>query len=316
MKKLIVLMALAWLMIPLVAHAQGQVGDTGTELLAAAASGNVDRVRQLLDRGANVEVKNAIGATPLMWAAMNGRSEVVELLLERGANVNAATTTGVTGLSAAVSRGHSDVVRMLLERGADVTARDDKGRTPLSIAQAHGYTQIVELLQSQGVQAKGPEVQQYTQKPREVVPPSVDIRPPEGPMGVVTSVDQPENCLRIRSGPGVRYEKIGCANRGETLRLTGRVENGWAQLWEPVQGWVSGAQIRAEGLFPPTQATSGYRGARPEYYYRSDTDAALDRAEREADRTIRRLRSEYPDYGLFFGPRGVIVGPYGIGVVP
>lgn len=316
MKKLIALVALAWFLMPVVAAAQSQTGDPGSELLAAAAAGNVDRVGELLDRGVNVEVTNAVGATPLMWAALNGRSEVVELLLGRGANVNARTKAGVTALGAAVSEGHADVVKILLARGADSTDRDGKGRTALDIAQARGYRQIVELLESRGGQARAPEAQKSMRSPIETSRQPMDTGPPEGPMALVTGVDQPENCLRVRSGPGVRYEKIGCANRGESLALTGMVENGWAQLREPVQGWVSGSQIRAEGLFPASQAASGNRGPSEGYGYPSETDLALDRAERNAERDIRRLRSEYPDYGPVFVPRGIIVGPYGIGIKP
>lgn|GEM_PF-1169881 len=68
--------------------------------------------------------------------------------------------------------------------------------------------------------------------------------------GVVISVDRPENCLRIRRGPSVAYEIIGCAGFGERLRLTGvfSSDNRWAQLDN--NGWVLLSQIRTD-LKPP-----------------------------------------------------------------
>jgi hypothetical protein len=61
---------------------------------------------------------------------------------------------------------------------------------------------------------------------------------------VVVSVDKPEMCLRIRSGPGTFYKPVGCAQKGDRLRLTGLgSENNWAEIDRPVNGWVSLPQI-------------------------------------------------------------------------
>jgi uncharacterized protein YraI len=71
----------------------------------------------------------------------------------------------------------------------------------------------------------------------------------QGGMGTVVRVDQPDNCLRIRSGPGNSYDVIGCAPMGAQLNLTGAwTSNEWAQL--AGKGWVYGPQI-ATDLRPP-----------------------------------------------------------------
>jgi len=44
---------------------------------------------------------------------------------------------------------------------------------------------------------------------------------PVGGVATVVGVDQPDNCLRIRSGPGGSYEVIGCAGMGQQLNITG-----------------------------------------------------------------------------------------------
>src|SRR5215468_4698477 len=72
---------------------------SATPLMHAAAFGSLEAVRLLLDKGADVNAKNAAGATALMWAATDlGK---VRLLVERGANVNAASNLGHTALELA-----------------------------------------------------------------------------------------------------------------------------------------------------------------------------------------------------------------------
>ena len=80
---------------------------------------------------------------------------------------------------------------------------------------------------------------------------------PVGGVATVIGVDQPENCLRIWSGPGVSYDVIGCANMGQELNITGVwTSNGWAQLAD--NGWVYGSQIQTD-LSPPQTAFSETR---------------------------------------------------------
>jgi Bacterial SH3 domain len=77
---------------------------------------------------------------------------------------------------------------------------------------------------------------------------------PKGGIATVVGVDQPDNCLRIRSGPGSQYDVIGCANMGDQLKITGVwTSNDWAQLED--NGWVYGEQISTD-LRPPRTAYS------------------------------------------------------------
>jgi len=56
--------------------------------------------------------------TALMGASQEGHLKVVRQLCERGANVNAATTNGYTALIWASLKGHLEIVRELCARGA------------------------------------------------------------------------------------------------------------------------------------------------------------------------------------------------------
>ena len=89
-------------------------------------------------------------------------------------------------------------------------------------------------------------------KSRPTNPPHPEL---QGGVGTVVRVDQPDNCLRIRSGPGSSYDVIGCAPMGAQLNLTGAwSSNEWAQL--AGKGWVYGPQIQTDLRPPPTAFTS------------------------------------------------------------
>ncbi len=73
---------------------------------------------------------------------------------------------------------------------------------------------------------------------------------------VVIGTDGPENCLRVRTGPGLTYPVVGCAGLGSAVRLTGvTANNNWVEISVPVGGWVYGPQveIRVATYIPPLE---------------------------------------------------------------
>lgn len=97
--------------------------DGGSQaLIAAAAAGDLTRVRGILERGADVNVQDADGTTALISACRNCDLEMVKLLLHFGADVN---------------------------------LEDNSSRTPLYIANAWGYPTISVLLKSHGAVESG-----------------------------------------------------------------------------------------------------------------------------------------------------------------
>ena len=147
MNKIITFLAVALLTIPTYSFA-AESQNLESVLLEAASAGNTDMVRSFLENGANIEIKNDVGATPLIFASAKGQKEVVALLLDKGANVNAKTSTGITPLMAASAGGYADIVKLLLAKGADVSAKDQQGRTAFSMAEASGDSQVADLLKS------------------------------------------------------------------------------------------------------------------------------------------------------------------------
>jgi ankyrin repeat protein len=116
-------------------------------LLNASASGDTNRVSMLLQEGHHADESFPIvGTRPLMLAAAHGNSETVKVLLDAGADVNAEDLTGWTALHAGAYKGDPSTVSLLLERGA----RPKKARwfleSPSNIAEMLDHKALVPLL--------------------------------------------------------------------------------------------------------------------------------------------------------------------------
>ena len=116
-------------------------------LHAAANTGDIDAMTQILDGGAAVDQTRGDGETPLWTASLAGRVDAARLLLDRGAEVNRGDDCGQTPLWVASLKGHVDVARLCLERGADANRATEKGTTPLAIARKKGHAAVVALLE-------------------------------------------------------------------------------------------------------------------------------------------------------------------------
>lgn len=134
--------------------------DEFTLLYFAILNNNIDLVKYLLDRGADLDIicnnssclhasiKNDdmfalildrsakhlnfhddCGSTPLHCAVIHGSLHVIHTLLDRGVNCNALDTIGQTPLHYIVDRQQLNVVQLLLNHGADPDIIDIEGHT-------------------------------------------------------------------------------------------------------------------------------------------------------------------------------------------
>lgn len=101
----------------------------------AARTGNLQRVQELINTGANVNEIDKRGDTPLVCAIANHQPEIVQFLVGGGgADVN-EYTEGYTSLSRAVLRGNLDIVKILLNTpDIDVNQCNGDGETPFSLS--------------------------------------------------------------------------------------------------------------------------------------------------------------------------------------
>ncbi|MCY4051342.1 MAG: ankyrin repeat domain-containing protein [Gammaproteobacteria bacterium] len=117
-----------------------------TALMIAARAGELDMVKELLQRGANPNSANINGGTPLMFAAISGNTLIIDELLSWDAKVNATGSNGWNALMVASAKGFSDTVKRLLDYGADINAADVYLWTPLHRAAYENRLSAVEVL--------------------------------------------------------------------------------------------------------------------------------------------------------------------------
>jgi len=125
------------------------------QLLDAVNAGDLAQASQLLAGGADLDARDAYGATALMNAAHSGNAEMVEALLAAGAEVDAKDELGWTALMKAChnadqNRGFPDIVARLIAAGADPNARITYGIRPLMLAAGYGEAAVCEALLSGG----------------------------------------------------------------------------------------------------------------------------------------------------------------------
>lgn len=143
------------------AKVNGKEGGLGgmTPLMFAVAAGtpilnseHLLTVQILLDKGADVTLKDAHGWTALTFAAINGDAAVARLLLDRGAAVDEQGDDGATPLMWAAREAasdpdrYTDLINELLAKGASISVKDKSGYTALMYAQKGRDPDVVRLL--------------------------------------------------------------------------------------------------------------------------------------------------------------------------
>lgn len=104
-------------------------GRYGYAIIAACESGggDDDMLKELISRGANVNVRSADGETPLTSAAMELPKPCVETLINYGAFIHTKDGDNDTALTNAACAADEECVRYLLEQGLDVQHIGDWG---------------------------------------------------------------------------------------------------------------------------------------------------------------------------------------------
>ncbi len=121
-----------------------------TPLMAAAACGQVEMVRQLLDPardlGIDLNRRDLTGSTALMLASDKGHLEVVKLLTAAGADPNISTHSGLSALWFACTRERLTVIEHLLTLPALLVGMaQNSGITPFHIVCMRGNLAAAKL---------------------------------------------------------------------------------------------------------------------------------------------------------------------------
>ncbi|XP_065584178.1 ankyrin repeat, PH and SEC7 domain containing protein secG-like [Artemia franciscana] len=124
---------------------------TGTPLHLAVISGDLEVIKMILDKGADVNARDIYGESPLHLAASSRCSQtVIECLLKFGADVHIRNSEQLSPLHLAAHCGHTLTVECLLRSSADINARGKYDGSPLHLAAVRGHTQTAECLLRSG----------------------------------------------------------------------------------------------------------------------------------------------------------------------
>jgi len=133
-------------------------------IFLAAADGNVDAIKKLVEQGARPDAGSKPGdvdnSYPLHEAATHNRPDAIKALIELGADVNAFSaatnyTTSRTPMHSAAENGSLAAMVVLWENGANLNARVVAG-SPINYAAIEKHFDAVKLFTEFGVDINGP----------------------------------------------------------------------------------------------------------------------------------------------------------------
>lgn len=128
------------------------------DIVKATQFGALNRVKELVELGFDINKPDGETVTLLHWASINNRKEVVQYLLQNGAIVDAlGGDLSATPLHWATRQGHLNTVVVLLSAGADATIRDNEGCSCIHLAAQFGHTALIAYFIAKGVHPDIPD---------------------------------------------------------------------------------------------------------------------------------------------------------------
>ena len=131
------------------------------ELCQAIAANNVSEINRLLQEDKSLADSTELTPPPIHCAVQNAKPEIVELLLDRGANIELKDQDrNCTPLNMAIMYGRKDIIPILVSRGANVegslelATRGAAGEFAeyRDVASPQEFEEVVELLRGLGVE--------------------------------------------------------------------------------------------------------------------------------------------------------------------
>jgi len=116
----------------------------------AAVSNDVDTIKEVIMNGdCDIDGADEQGQTALHFATDRGSIDCIKLLVEKGANINAKDADGIGILQTALSAELDvDFVRLLLEAGANPDVQDIDGDSPRMWVEESGDKALMELFEA------------------------------------------------------------------------------------------------------------------------------------------------------------------------
>ena len=123
-------------------------GEAATPFIHAAFMGNLELLRWLRERGADIDAQDRNGWSALHFAIQENRFDIVQWLVEHGAAIEPQDSYGNTPLWRATFEAHGDyrIVDFLVANGADPGVKNGSGRSPLDMAETFGDRGLCDVL--------------------------------------------------------------------------------------------------------------------------------------------------------------------------
>jgi ankyrin repeat protein len=121
------------------------IDDRSRKLQAAVRSNDWQRVKELLEAGADPDTEGPFGAI-LFTAMLLGHVAVARMLVEAGADVNVTDDKGWTPLHWAAKVGDRELFGLMVEADGHLLALDNEGNTPLDILSEYRHDGVLEMV--------------------------------------------------------------------------------------------------------------------------------------------------------------------------
>jgi ankyrin repeat protein len=130
--------------------------DPQQELANALVANDPERIKFLIEKGADVNKPDLQGWTPLTAAARQRHDKTIDLLIELGADPNKHDGNGMTPLAAALMRDHVPSIKALIAHGAKLEEPGQDGYRPLTLALAEQKYEAAKALMDGGADVGTP----------------------------------------------------------------------------------------------------------------------------------------------------------------
>ena len=125
---------------------QREVSDMKTEIINVVKNNDYEKTKELLGKGAGVNVKDERDRTLLMIAVYNNNYEISKLLIENGADINAQDDMKNNPFLYSGAEGQLEILKLLTKAGADTKITNRYGGVALIPASERGHTETVKYL--------------------------------------------------------------------------------------------------------------------------------------------------------------------------
>ncbi|ESN96232.1 hypothetical protein HELRODRAFT_68450 [Helobdella robusta] len=126
-------------------HQENDLNENNKSIFDFCQEGNLEKLNEML-KPSQIDDKDENGMSLLHWSCDRGNIEIVKYLLEKGANINLQDDELQTALHYAAFCNYIEVVKVLIEHGADCNIEDSSKCTAKNVATSKEIVEILSTL--------------------------------------------------------------------------------------------------------------------------------------------------------------------------